>query len=540
MLPLLLLSQSIEVSSFNSNPLEINPLTGGNLTINYKYTSEAGSTGNHIYIGLEILDSNNSYISTVVDLTLENQQPGTNVTNSIDFFLSSNNTLSENLAEGYYYQVKTILYASDSWTGIAWSGSWDTPKTILQDTSGVTPRTNSISKGADISWMTEMENSGFTWKDNFGTPKDLMPLLKEHQINAIRLRVWVNPSISDANGWCDINDMVNKAKLAKAQGMDIMICIHYSDHWADPGKQTKPTSWANKSVSELETAVYNHTTDILTALNAEGIIPKWVQIGNETNDGMLWPEGKASTAGFVNYAKYIKAGNNAVKSFNNSIKTIVHVANGNDNELFKWNIGGLINNGAEFDIIGMSLYPEESSWKNLVDDTYSNMLDMKSRYGKDIMIAEVGFNSQRPEIAHQFIVYMIEKTRQAEGIGVFYWEPIAHLNWKSYSKGAWKEDGSPSIAMNAFIDNSSLSVFNFNTTNAKKKGLILYPNPSNDKLYFKIENSNIKSLTIFNYLGKKLKTIDNLKNKDSIDFTSLPKGIYMLITNTKESFKIIK
>ena len=230
--------------------------------------------------------------------------------------------------------------------------------------------------------MTEMESRDFEWQDNSGTKKELLPLLKEYQLDAVRLRVWVNPENSAANGWCDIEDLVKKAELANALNMDIMVCIHYSDWWADPGKQNKPAAWFSYSVSQLETAVANHTTDILNALNEKGIIPKWVQVGNETSDGMLWTTGKASTGGFANYAKFINAGLNAVKNFNTNIKTILHLATGNDNPLFRWNIGGLVNNGLntnKLDIIGMSLYPNEDNWKNMVDDTYNNMVDLKNK-----------------------------------------------------------------------------------------------------------------------------------------------------------------
>ena len=539
-IPIMLFSQSIEITSFNSNPLEVNPLTGGILTINYKYTSETGSTGNHIYIGLELLNSDNTYQSTITDITLENQASGANIVGSVDLFIGSSNTLSANLEGGLYYQVKTILYASGGWTANAWSGWWDTPITILQDTSGITPRTDAIAKGVDVSWMSEMEDSGYIWKDNNGNTKELMPLLTEYQINTVRLRVWVDPDTSGANGWCDIPDMVTKAKLAKAEGMDIMISIHYSDFWADPGNQTKPAAWTSFSVSELETAVYNHTTDILTALQAENIIPKWVQIGNETSDGMLWPTGKASSAGFVNYAKFITAGNNAVKTSNNTIKTIVHVSGGNDNNLFKWNIGGLVNNGAQFDVIGMSLYPDSSNWLGLVDDTYLNMLDMKSRYGKDVIISEVGFSSSTPDVAHQFLIYMLEKTREAGGLGVLYWEPIAHLNWKSYSKGAWNSDGSPSIAMDAFIDYATLSTNDEIIDNKKIRGLKLYPNPVSNKLTLEIKDRNINLITIYDYLGRKLKVIKNIENYKSVNVSNLPNGIYLFQTNTKEQYRIIK
>lgn len=533
-------SQSIEITALSSNPLEVSPLLGADLTINYKYSSEAGATSNHIYIALELLNSDNNYVSTVADITLESQQAGSAIQNSVRFFIGSSNTLSANLPSGQYYQVKAILYASGGWTANAWAGHWNTPSLVLQDTSGYTFSTNTIHKGADISWMTEMESDGFTWKDNSGTSTALMPLLKTYNLDAVRLRVWVNPEDSGANGWCDINDLVAKAELAKANNMDVMVCIHYSDWWADPGQQTKPTAWNTMPVSQLETAVSNHTTNILTALSAKGITPKWVQIGNETNDGMLWPTGKASTGGFANYAKFLNAGANAVKTFNATIKTILHLANADDNSIFKWNIDGLKNNGflmEQFDIIGMSLYPNETDWKSKVDGAYTNMLDMKSRYGVDVMLVEVGFPSNKPTIAHQFLTYVIEKTKQAYGLGVFYWEPIAHNNWKGYSKGAWDADGSPSVAMDAFLDMTTLSTSeNRVDTNLLK----IYPNPSYQYLNIVLSEGTLNTIRIYNLKGHLIKKYIKPNITNTIDVSHFSSGMYLIKINHFKTFKFIK
>lgn len=534
------IAQSIEIISLVNNPVEINPFTGGNIIVNFKYTSETGSTGNNIFIGLEILDSNNNYKSSITGKTLFNQQAGNNTQSSVDLFISSYNTLSGNLTNGDYYQVKAILYESGTWVGNAWAGYWNTNPLIIQDTSGISYSTNTISKGADISWMTEMEFNGYSWKDNNGNTRDLMPLLTDYELNAIRLRVWVDPNNSGANGWCDIDDLVNKSKLADAENLDIMICIHYSDWWADPSTQTKPAAWVGLSVSQLETAVYNHTYDILNALGNENIVPKWVQIGNETNDGMLWPTGKASTGGFSNYAKFINAGTSAVKNYNSNIKTIIHLANGNDNGLFLWNIDGLLNNGLlanRIDVIGMSLYPDESNWISLVDDAYNNTIDLQSRYSKDVMVVEVGFSNNRPDISYQFLTYIIEKTRQANGLGVLYWEPIAHGNFTNYSKGAWDLDGSPSIAMDAFKD---LGIQNVEDNNfLKNENFKIIPNPTKKFLKIELNNQDDHLLLIFNIIGEKLIEISNYKDMQKIDVSKLKNGIYIIKINNSEH-KFIK
>ena len=533
-------SQSIEIVSFGENPLEISPLLGADLTVNFKYSSEVGATSNHIFIGLEILDSNNQYVSYINGITLNNQQAGTDIQKSASFFVGSIHKLSADLPAGHYYQVKATLYASGGWIENAWAGYWNSPVVTLQDTNGYDFSTKSISKGADISWMTEMESEGYTWKDNAGNTKELMPLLKEYDLNAVRLRVWVNPENSSANGWCDIDDLVTKAEKAKANNLDIMICIHYSDWWADPGQQTKPADWSNYSVSQLEAAVSNHTADILNALDAKGIIPKWIQIGNETNDGMLWTTGKASAGGFGNYAKFLNAGANAVKTFNTNIKTILHLASGNDNGLFQWNIDGLVNNGFQinkFDIIGMSLYPDLDNWKSNVDDTYDNMIDLKSRYNKEVMMVEIGFSYSRQDISYQFLTYMIEKTKQADGLGVFYWEPIARNPFTSYSKGAWDADGSPSLAMDAFLDKSTLSVENIKNVNGVFN---VYPNPSKSIITINALENRVNTIKLYSLNGNILiEKKGNYKNLE-VDISKLTAGIYFIKINNKVLKKIVK
>jgi hypothetical protein len=135
MMPCFVFSQAIEIVSFSENPLEVNPLVGSNLTINYKYTSEAGSTDNHIYIGLELLDGGNTYQSTISEITLNNQSAGNNTQKSVSFFIGSIHLLSKDLPQGYYYQVKAILYKSGGWEEISVASYLNTPSLTLQDTS---------------------------------------------------------------------------------------------------------------------------------------------------------------------------------------------------------------------------------------------------------------------------------------------------------------------------------------------------------------------------------------------------------------------
>ena len=312
------------------------------------------------------------------------------------------------------------------------------------------PGNQFFAKGADVSWLTQMEAEGQKFYNSNGTEMDCMELLKSLGVNAIRLRAWVDPSAS--GGWCNTADLVTKAIRAKNLGMKILIDFHYSDWWADPGKQNKPAAWASQDFNALKTSVYNYTVDVMNALKTNGITPDWVQVGNETNDGMLWPDGKAST-NMANFAQLVNAGYDAVKSVSDSSKVIVHISNGYDNNLFRWIFDGLKNNNAKWDVIGMSLYPSSANWSTLNDQCLANMNDMISRYNKEIMICEVGMSWDQPSACNAFLTDLINKTKSLadnKGLGVFYWEPECNNNWNGYTLGAFDNSGRPTIALNAF------------------------------------------------------------------------------------------
>lgn len=314
----------------------------------------------------------------------------------------------------------------------------------------VTPA--NFAKGADIGWITEMEAAGKKFYNTAGTEMECFALMKSLGMNTIRLRVWVNPSPS----WNNAADVVAKAVRAKNLGLRVMINFHYSDNWADPGKQTKPAAWAAMNFAALKNALSLHTIDVLNQLKTAGVTPEWVQVGNETNDGMLWPDGKAST-NMNNYAQLVNAGYDAVKSVFATARVIVHVSNGYDNGLFRWNIGGLVSNGAKFDMIGMSLYPQfvAAGWASANQQCLANMNDMVARYNKEVMVVEVGMPWDRASDCKLFITDLIAKTKSVtgnKGTGVMYWEPQCYGGWKGYTLGAFDNSGKPTIAMEAFKD----------------------------------------------------------------------------------------
>ncbi|MES1224911.1 MAG: glycosyl hydrolase 53 family protein, partial [Bacteroidota bacterium] len=241
---------------------------------------------------------------------------------------------------------------------------------------------------------------------------------------------------------------------AKSLGLRIMVDFHYSDTWADPANQNKPAAWASLDFTGLKAQLSAHTNDVLTQLKNAGITPGWVQVGNETNNGMLWPDGKASV-NMSNFVQLINAGYDAVKAVFPQAKVIVHVSNGWDNSLFRWMFDGLKTNGARYDVIGMSLYPGYVSggWTVANQQCLTNINDMISRYNKEVMVVEVGMPWDSAAECKNFLTDLIAKAKSVSNskcLGVLYWEPECYSNWQSYTLGAFDNSGKPTIAMEAF------------------------------------------------------------------------------------------
>jgi arabinogalactan endo-1,4-beta-galactosidase len=300
-----------------------------------------------------------------------------------------------------------------------------------------------------------MEKNGYKFSDATGTQTDIFALMSNLGVNAIRLRVWVNP----ADGWYNsTQDVVDKAKRAKAQGQRIMIDFHYSDSWADPGKQTKPAAWASYSVSELKVALADHTRATLIALRDQGITPEWVQVGNETNDGLLWDDARPSkeprASTMKNYAELTNAGYDAVKEIFPQALVIVHLANCHDNANFRWIFDGLKANSGKFDVVGASSYPLANAdvpWQTTTSNCLNNLNDMVARYQVPVVLSEIGLSWDHPE-AKAVVTDLIEKmatVQDKKGLGVFYWEPQAYGGWKGYTLGAFDNTGKPAQGMMA-------------------------------------------------------------------------------------------
>ena len=305
-----------------------------------------------------------------------------------------------------------------------------------------------FAKGADVSWVTEMEKAGRRFYTASGQETECMKLMSELGFNAVRLRVWVNP----ADGWCNKEDVLVKAFRAKNLGMRLMIDFHYSDVWADPGHQTIPATWQSMNLEELKQAVKQHTTETLNLLKTNGISPEWVQVGNETGNGMLWDIGKADV-NMANYAALNNVGYDAVKAVFPEAKAIIHLQGGQDNNLYRWLFDGLKRNGGKWDVIGMSLYPGENNWQQQNNSCIANIKDMIARYGSEVMICEVGMPWDKSETAKVFLTDLITQAKNIPDnkcLGVFYWEPESYNNWKGYTLGAFDNSGKPTVALEAF------------------------------------------------------------------------------------------
>ena len=331
-------------------------------------------------------------------------------------------------------------------------------------------QTSDFARGADISWCTEMEADGRAFRNAEGTETELFELMKQIGMTAIRLRVWVNPTMYGYGAWCDKADVLAKAKRAHAANLDLMIDFHYSDFFADPGTQNIPLDWADYPMDQLKTAMAEHTKDVLQTLKAEGIEPRWVQVGNETNSGMLNPLGKidwnkSGTARYTSYVVLSNAGYDAVKEVLPDAQVIIHLG-GTENA--KWFFTDFKAAGGKFDMIGLSHYPTTAEWNSSSSSaTHSNINAAKcvseaiATFHVPVMICETGFESWRPEVASEVMHDLMSRMKSIpQCAGVFYWEPevdgqwkpayYQQLGWGAYGMGAFTTDGRPTAALDAF------------------------------------------------------------------------------------------
>lgn len=362
-------------------------------------------------------------------------------------------------------------------------------------------------RGADVSMAAQIEESGGAFYDTDGTKKDLFDILKKNGVNWIRLRLWNNP-VNDmpvisggkvvsnkgqraGGGNNDIARDIEIAKRAKAAGFKVLLDFHYSDFWTDPSQQTKPAAWKNLTGKDLQKALYDFTKDSLAKMKDAGCLPDMVQIGNELNGGMLWPDGKTwkgendkSVGGYDGFTKLLKQASKAVRDTDKNIKIVIHLATGCDNALYHSVFDEVTKAKVDYDVIGMSYYPY---WHGPLAALSANMADVSKKYGKEIIIAENGAlwteedgdaqgnvgqvysdetNGYLPTVQGQAtevrdVINAVAQVPAGRGLGVFYWEPdwipVAGAGWRTGEGDNWENQAMFDFKGKAL---ESLSVFN--------------------------------------------------------------------------------
>ena len=275
--------------------------------------------------------------------------------------------------------------------------------------------------GADISFLPELEGRGIQFSDN-GVAKDAIQILKEHGLNYIRLRIFNNPATdsgySPGKGFCDLAHTLQMAKRIKAAGMKFLLDFHYSDYWADPGKQFKPAAWKNMPFPKLKDSVTAFTKQVLLALKAQGTLPDMVQPGNEINHGMLWPDGNIKHLDSL--AQLIRAGIDGINAVDPDIVIMLHIALGGQTDESQFFIDNMLARGVDFDVIGESYYPK---WHGILADLRSNLNTLAAKYGKDVVVVEYSqLKNEVNEIGFNVI--------NGHGKGSFIWEPLS--TWEQF------------------------------------------------------------------------------------------------------------
>jgi arabinogalactan endo-1,4-beta-galactosidase len=287
--------------------------------------------------------------------------------------------------------------------------------------------------GADLSFVKQAEDRGVVFKDD-GKTKAGLQIFKDHGYNWIRLRLFHSPKTLPN----DLPYTISLAKQAHGLGFKFLLNFHYSDTWADPGKQFIPKAWADKSHDELVRLVFEYTRDVIKAFCEAGVPPDMVQIGNEVIAGMLWPDGKLPDH-WDHFADLVKAGIKGVDAGRGNAARpliMIHIDRGGDRPGTKWFFDKLHSYNVAYDVIGQSYYPW---WHGTLLDLRENLDFMASEYHKDIILVEVAYCwrpteyrkragpfAESPEGQREFldeVNRIVLATRDHRGIGIFWWEP---------------------------------------------------------------------------------------------------------------------
>jgi arabinogalactan endo-1,4-beta-galactosidase len=299
--------------------------------------------------------------------------------------------------------------------------------------AGVRAQSSEYAVGADVSFLKAAEDNGKVFKDN-GQAKPALEILKDHGYNWVRLRVFNAPRELPNN----LQYTIALAQSAKALGFHFLLDFHYSDTWADPGKQFIPVAWQGMTHAQLVQAVFEYTRDTITSMRTAGVLPDMVQVGNEITNGMLWPDGKLPD-NWDNFADLIQAGIAGVRAGSGDQpmpRIMIHIDRGGDIIRTKQFFDKLNSYHVAFDVIGQSYYPW---WQGSLNDLRANLVFMAREYKKQIIVVEAAYSSspanytkklgpfpETPDGQAQFLDELnrvVQETPDGLGAGIFWWEP---------------------------------------------------------------------------------------------------------------------
>jgi len=297
----------------------------------------------------------------------------------------------------------------------------------------------SFANGADVSFLAKCEQDGVVFKDN-GTPVDVLVLLREHHYNWVRLRIFHDPAAAPDKLPNDLPYTLALARRARDLGFHILLDVHYSDSWADPGKQPTPAAWRKLKHKQLVEHVFAYTRDTIAAFAAQGLMPDMVQVGNEVTEGMLWPDGRLPD-NWDNFGDLLKAGIAGVNAGRGAApkpRIMVHIERGGSYDAAVWFYDNLIEHHVPFDVIGLSYYP---FWHGDLANLRGNLHDLALRYRLPIIVVETAYNwtpgaikakkvdfPENPEGQLAFLRALnaaVHDLPNGLGQGVFWWEPAA-------------------------------------------------------------------------------------------------------------------
>lgn len=304
--------------------------------------------------------------------------------------------------------------------------------------------------GADLSYVNAIEEHGGKYLDS-GTVRDPFLLFRNHGTNLVRVRLWHDPQwqvpLNGGKVYSNLDDVAKTIQRARDAGMAVNLDLHYSDIWADPGKQETPEAWRNLSLPRLKDSVYRYTMEVLQFLAARNLVPEMIQVGNETNSGMLFPAGKVVNNDWTSFAALLQSGIKAVRDYSATSvikpRIILHVAQLQNAD---WWANGVINLGgvSDFDVLGISHY---FLWSTVsaMPDISSTIRNLKNKYGKEVMIVETAcpWTAANADSYNNIIAgttgpagygvsheeqlrYMKDLTQAVitgGGSGIMYWEP---------------------------------------------------------------------------------------------------------------------